>query len=57
MSFAMTNEIRSIQKNVLELLKRIEALEDLNVELRRKMPTRQILTLPKEKADTNVQGR
>jgi hypothetical protein len=47
MSFALYNELRRIQEQILELVKRIEALEDANEEAKRRRP---VLTLPKQKA-------
>lgn len=52
MSFALYNEIRRIQEQILDLVKRIEALEDANEEAKRRRTT---LTLPKQKA-SNVES-
>jgi cell shape-determining protein MreC len=54
MSFALANEMKAFRNQLLELLKRIEALEDFNEEAKRRRP---ILTLPKTEKAANVQSR
>lgn len=53
MSTALYNEIRRVQAQMLEMLKRIEALEDANEEAKRRRP---ILTLPKETKAPHVKN-
>ena len=43
MSFQMANELKSLRGQILDLVKRIEALEDHNEDQKKRRP---ILTLP-----------
>jgi hypothetical protein len=50
MSYALYNEIKQIREQILDLLKRIESLEDFRTEQKKK---REILTLKKPEKEAS----